>query len=116
MRWKGGITKIGFPPRRLRAVSGETTDAKIKGPKLSIAIEPRTISATNNAPAIGALYAAAMPAAPPQATMSRRRGVVNFALRPTSEASHAPSCDIEPSRPMEPPDAIERSDEMLFTK
>ena len=37
-------------------------------------IEPSTISVTKNAPAIGALYAAVIPAAAPHATSRRRRG------------------------------------------
>ncbi len=51
-------------PRRPRA-----------GPKLSIAVEPGTISETSSAPEIGALYAAAIPAAPPRPAIGRRRGM-----------------------------------------
>src|SRR5690349_5706950 len=40
-------------------------------------MEPSTISATNTAPEIGALYAEAIPAAAPQPTSNRSRGVVH---------------------------------------
>ena len=36
-------------------VALEVTDATTSGPKLSMAIDPRMISATNKAPEIGAL-------------------------------------------------------------
>src|SRR5665213_3699202 len=89
------------------------TDATSIGPKLSIAMVPSTISATNNVPAMGALYAEVMPAAEPHATRSRSRDVRNFAIRPMIDAQVADNCTIDPSRPIEPPDATENSDEML---
>ena len=67
------------------------------------------ISATKNEPAIGALYAEAMPAAAPQATSRRSFGGVNFRHRPSRDATSAASCTIGPSRPIEPPDPIEKS-------
>ena len=63
------------------------TDAKTSGPKISIATEPSTISATKSAPAMGALYADAMPAAAPQPTSRRSRGVDHFCKRPASDAT-----------------------------
>jgi hypothetical protein len=39
----------------VRVTSVATTDATTIGPKVSIASEPSTISATNSAPAMGAL-------------------------------------------------------------
>src|SRR6476646_8374529 len=93
-----------------------TTDATTIGPKLSIAIEPSTISVTKNAPAIGALYAEVMPAAAPHATRRRRRGGSKCTQRPISEAESAASCTIDPSRPIEPPLAIVNSDDRLRQK
>jgi hypothetical protein len=90
-----------------------TTAATTTGPKLSIAIEPSTISVTKNAPAIGALYAEVMPAAAPQATSRRSRGGSKCTQRPISEAASAASCTIGPSRPIEPPLAIVNSEETL---
>lgn len=90
-----------------------TTAATTTGPKLSIAIEPSTISVTKNAPAIGALYADVMPAAAPHATSKRSRGGSKWTQRPISEAASAASWTIGPSRPIEPPLEIVNSDERL---
>lgn len=90
-----------------------TTEATTTGPKLSIAIEPSTISQTKNAPAIGALYAEVIPAAAPHATSRRSRGGSKCAKRPTSDAASAASCTIGPSRPIEPPLPIVSSDDAL---
>jgi len=100
-------------PGRIRIVAFDTTDATINGPNDSIAIDPSRISATNNDPAIGALYAAVMPAAAPQATSSRNCDTLNFARRPTTEATVAERWTIEPSRPSEPPLATDTSEERL---
>ena len=44
-----------------------------------------------------------MPAAAPQATISRRRGTGALRQRPISEPARAASCTIGPSRPIAPP-------------
>src|SRR5215475_4664521 len=93
-----------------------TTDEMTTGPKLSIAIEPSTISVTKNAPAIGALYADVIPAAAPHATSSLRRGGSKCTTRPISDAHSAASCTIGPSRPIEPPLEIVNSDDTLRHK
>ena len=90
-----------------------TTEATTSGPKLSIAIEPSTISDTNSAPPIGALYAEVIPAAAPQATSRRSWAGPKRAMRPASEAHIAARWTIEPSRPIDPPEATENSDEAL---
>src|ERR1700686_598086 len=90
-----------------------TTEDTTIGPKLSIAMEPSTISVTKNAPAIGALYAEGIPAAAPQATSRRRRGGSKGTQRPISAAPGPGGRPIEPSPPMEPPLAMVNSDEML---
>src|SRR5580692_1344351 len=93
-----------------------TTAATTTGPKLSIAIEPSTISVTKKAPAIGALYAEVIPAAAPQATSTRSRDGSKCTQRPISDAASAASCTIGPSRPIEPPLAIVNSDDTLRHK
>src|SRR5690242_7552652 len=80
------------------------TLAKISGPRLDIEIVPSTISETNSAPANGALYAEAMPAAAPHATSSLSRGREIHVRRPIHDAAVVASCAIAPSRPIEPPE------------
>src|ERR1051325_5676714 len=87
-----GIWYSGPGPRNQRTVSVAITDANTSGPKISIAMEPRTISVTNTAPEIGALYAEAIPAAAPQPTSNRRRGGVHRCKRPAIDATIAASC------------------------
>src|ERR1700754_4621598 len=90
-----------------------TTDEITNGPKLSIAIEPSTISVTKKAPAIGALYADVIPAAAPHATSSLRRGGSKCTTRPTGEAHSAAIRTIGHSRPIEPPLEIENSEDTV---
>src|SRR5690242_17661683 len=97
-------------------VSVAATADTTSGPRLSIAIVPRMISATKNDPAIGALYADAIPAAAPQATGSRSCGGVNFRQRPRREATTAAICTIGPSRPIDPPEPIEKTAAADFTR
>src|SRR4029078_1051599 len=68
LSWNGGILYSGSGPRNPRTVNVAMTDEKTRGPKISMAREPNTISATKTAPAIGALEADAIPAADPQTT------------------------------------------------
>src|SRR5215471_12836309 len=110
-----GIWYRGPGPRNPRTVSVAITDANTSGPKISIAMEPSTISATKTAPEIGALYAEAMPAAAPQPTSNRNRGAVHRCKRPASDATIAESWTSGPSRPMDPPEAIVKSAERDFT-
>ena len=51
----GGTSNTGPYPSNRWIVASALTDETSSGPKLSIANEPMTISATNSAPAIGAL-------------------------------------------------------------
>ena len=46
--------------------------------------------------------------------MSRRRGTGARASRPSLEPNMAASCTIEPSRPIEPPEEIVRSEPKLL--
>ena len=54
-----------------------------------------------------------MPAAAPQATSSRRLGTGALPRIATLEPISADSCTMGPSRPIDPPDAIVRSEETL---
>ncbi len=47
--------------------------------------------------------------------MSLRRGTGARARRPNREPTIAASCTIGPSRPIDPPEAIESSEDALFT-
>ena len=55
-----------------------------------------------------------MPAAPPQATISRRRGGGARASNPRREPSIAASCTIGPSRPIDPPEAMLNNEDTEF--
>src|SRR5690606_13183837 len=72
---------------------------------------PSTISAIKMAPASGVPYAAATPAAPPQATNTLKCAVPIYMKRPTNDAASDDRCTIAPSRPMEPPDATVNKDD-----
>src|SRR5215469_5538833 len=77
---------------------------------------PSTISAEKTAPAIGALYAAAMPDAAPHPTSIRNRYGGHLASCPIFDASVAESCTIPPSRPMDDPVAMLTIAEHDFTR
>lgn len=57
-----------------------------------------------------------MPAAAPQATSRRNCGAESLRQRPMKDAATAASCTSGPSRPMEPPDAMENIAAVLFTR
>ena len=116
LSWNDGTRYITCADVSTRMVRVATTADTASGPRLSMAIEPRMISATKKEPAIGALYADAMPAAAPQATRSRSCGPVNCRQRPRMDATTAASCTIGPSRPIEPPEPMENSAAVLFTR
>jgi len=54
--------------------------------------------------------------APPQATISRKRGTGARANTPSFEPSLADNCIIGPSRPIEPPEAIDSREDRLLSK
>ena len=94
-----------------------TTDATTIGPKFSITIVPSTISVTNSAPAMRRVVGrrdAGGGAAGDQQTQARRMS--KRSTRPSSDAQSAASCTIEPSRPIEPPEAIVHSDDTLRSR
>ena len=76
---------------------------------------PRMMSEAKTAPAMGALYAAEMPAAAPQPTSSRSRYGGHVASWPSLEASVADNCVMPPSRPMDAPVAMLTKAEAVFT-
>src|SRR5579884_2850135 len=111
-----GLVKYGSACPTKWLTSELAAAATSNGPRLSIAIDPKTISATNKAAATVTLYTAAIPPAAPQATINRHRGVDILAPSPNHEASVADNCTIAPSRPIEPPDPMVMSDETVFAR
>src|SRR5579863_4603050 len=79
-----------------------------------MAIEPRTISATKNAPDRGRVETQAIPPAAPHATSRRSLAGEHFADLPRTEPSIEASCTIGPSRPIDPPEEIVTSEEILL--
>jgi hypothetical protein len=69
---------------------------------------------TNNTAEIGALKAAANPAAAPTGAISRIRSRCNLIFLPTAEAMHAPICNEGSSGPKECPEPIASADVMNF--
>ena len=99
-------------PEKLRETMVAMTDEKTNGANKFIEKLPRTICAAKTAPATGALYAAAIPDAAPQATRRRNRYGCQFANCPHFEASVAVSWTIAPSRPIDPPVPMEMIEEI----
>ena len=75
---------------------------------------PITSSITNSTAEIGALNAAANPAAAPTGAISRIRSRDNFMLLPSAEARLAPICSDGSSGPKECPDPIANAAVMNF--
>ena len=73
MNSKAGTEYHGLIPKKLRETIVATTDANTSGANRFIEKFPSTIVAAKTDPAIGALYAAAMPDAAPQPTSKRNR-------------------------------------------
>jgi len=75
------------------------------------AATPTIVSRTNSTAANGVLYAAAKPAAVPDAISTRVRSCGVFMIRPTAAPSVPPTSISGPSRPMDMPPAIAVHDE-----
>src|SRR5882724_1074628 len=105
----------GLIPKKLRDTIDATTDEHTSGANKFIEKFPSTIIAANTAPAIGALYAAEIPAAAPHAVNSRNRYGCHRASWPHFDAYVAASCVIAPSRPIDPPLPMVTSEEPAFT-
>jgi len=103
-------------PKNARETAVAITDEIIIGLKLANAKFPIITSRAKNAPAIGALNVAAIPAAAPQPTSTFNRCGETFNHCPIAEANAEPICTIGPSRPTDPPVAMVIADANDFTK
>src|SRR5436190_645634 len=110
-----GTVYQGLIPKKLRETIVATTEAKTKGANRFMEKLPSTTSEANTAPAMGALYADAMPEAAPQPTNNRSRYGCHLKSWPHFEASVAAICVIAPSRPMDAPVPMLISEETAFT-
>ena len=99
----GGTTYQGLSPKKLRDITDAITEANTTGANRCMEKFPSTIKAANTAPAMGALYAAAMPDAAPHATSKRNRYGGHPANCPHFDATMAANCVIAPSRPIDAP-------------
>jgi hypothetical protein len=99
-------------PEKTSRNHGRDDGRKTNGANKFIEKLPRTICAAKTAPATGALYAAEIPDAAPQATRRRNRYGCQFANCPHFEASVAVSWTIAPSRPIDPPVPMEMIEEI----
>src|SRR6185437_549921 len=107
----GGTVYQGLIPKNVRDTVAATTEAHTTGANKFIEKLPSTIKDAKTAPEMGALYAAAIPAAAPQPTSMRNRYGGHLASCPHFDASVAESCTMPPSRPIDPPLPIVTSDE-----
>ena len=72
-------------------------------PRIPALQRPMTSSITNSTAVMGALKAAARPAAAPTGATSRSRSFESFSQRPSAEASPAPICSAGSSGPSDCP-------------
>ena len=95
------------PSRWWDSTVAETQESTTKA-KASTVKSARTTSRAKNAPASGALKAAAIPAAVPEAASSLSQRAGRPRRRPNRAAALAPSSAIGPSGPTEPPPPMVR--------
>ena len=76
---------------------------------------PMITSAAKRAPAMGALKVAEMPAAAPQATITRSWLADTFSICPIDDPMAELICTMGPSRPTDPPLPMEIADARAFT-
>src|SRR5690606_5150567 len=111
----GGTLYHGSIPKKLRDTIVAITEEKTSGANRFIEMLPSTINEANTAPAIGALYAAAIPDAAPQPTSNRNRYGGQCAHCPSFDASVAVIWVIPPSRPIDAPVPMLISDDAACT-
>src|ERR1700749_4543121 len=104
------MRNIGSAPQNHRATTTlEIADNTIE-PRTAALQRPITSSTTNRIAEIGALNAAARPAAAPIGANIRNRSRERFKRRLTIDATPAPICSDGSSGPSENPPPIERAD------
>ncbi len=94
-----------LPKKALDTTVAETEEMTM-GVNCATAKSPRRISTENMAPAMGALKAAAIPAAAPHPTRVCMRLREHLNHWPKVEPMAEPIWTMGPSRPTEPPDAM----------
>src|SRR5262249_4583333 len=106
----------GPRPENLSETSVASTEASTTGADKLIETPPSTSRAAKTARGTGALYAAAMAAAAPQATSRRNRYGCQRASCPHLDAVGAVKWVINPSRPIEPPVLMVSREEIALTR
>src|SRR5258708_322461 len=103
VKLNGGTSYKGVMPKKLRDTIAATTDEKTSGANRFMEKLPSTIKDANTAPEMGALYAAEMPEAAPQATSRRNRYGCQCEICPHFDAKVAARFTMAPSLPSDPP-------------
>lgn len=106
------MRKSDSEPRNQRITTMLDTAESTTDPRMPAVQRPMTSSMTNSTAEMGALKAAANPAAAPTGAISRMWSRVSFSRRPSAEARHAPICSEGSSGPSECPDPIARAEVM----
>ena len=109
-----GIRNSDSDPRNHRITTTLDTADSTTDPRMPAVHRPITSSITNSTAEIGALNAAASPAAAPTGAISRMRSRDNRICRPSTDARHAPICSDGSSGPSECPDPIASAAVMNF--
>jgi hypothetical protein len=115
MPYSVGISMTGEAPNAAREIAAATTLATRMGGKARTPKPPTTFSREKKTPAIGALNAAEIPAAEPQATSRRKRSGLDRKKRPIFDPSADPTTATGPSAPTEPPVPIASAEAAVLT-
>ena len=101
-----GIRNSDSDPRNHRITTTLDTAESTTDPRIPAVQRPITSSITNSTAEMGALDAAASPAAAPTGAISRMRSRDSRIWRPNTDARPAPTCSDGSSGPSECPDPI----------
>ncbi len=96
------------------SITNPVQEAMSRGARISMLTVPMMISLTNRQPEKGAWNAVVNPAAAPQPTSSRSRGMDTCRCCPTVDAIRAEDWMIGPSLPMAAPEAMLHAAEKTF--
>ena len=109
-----GIRNSGSEPRNQRTTTTLEMADNTTEPSMPALQRPMTSSITNRTAEIGALKAAARPAAAPTGASKRRRSRERCSRRPRAEARVAPICNDGSSGPSEWPAPMDNAAVMNF--
>ncbi len=107
-----GMRNSGCDPRKKRATTTLDTAERTMDPRMAALQRPITSSMTNRTAEIGALKAAASPAAAPTGAMRRTFSRERRRRRPSAEAMVAPIWRDGSSGPRECPEPIASAEQM----